>query len=556
MIGSDTTRFVLLLALAMVAMLLWQAWEKDYGVKAPQAASQETPATAATTGKPAPATTTSASGVGGAGSTKVATTSAPVSAGRRIRVRTDVFDIQIGTTGAGIRRVALPEYPVAYDKPKEPFVLLDDQGPEQYFMQGGLLSDEPAPNQEATFQTGRDEYVMAPGQDSLAVPFTWEQGGVRVTKTFHFTRGSYVVKVDYQVENDSAGPWKARAYMQVQRAEQGKSKSRVLHTYTGGVISAPDKRYEKIPFKDMKEHDLARDVSDGWVAMTQHYFLTALLPTDRKADYHYYTSALSGDRFAIGAMTPSFSVAPGGKGSAEEKLYVGPTLQDVLANTAPGLELTVDYGALWFIAKPLFWCLKHLRELLGNWGWAIILVTVMLKALFYKLSAAGYRSMANMRRVQPRIIALRERYKDDRQRLNQAMMQIYKEEKINPFGGCLPIVVQIPVFLSLYWVLLESVELRQAGFIFWLHDLSTPDPFWVLPLIMGVTMLAQQKLNPAPVDPVQQKVMMVMPFAFTIFFGFFPSGLVLYWVVNNILSIAQQWAITRSLESSPVRRKS
>jgi len=252
----------------------------------------------------------------------------------------------------------------------------------------------------------------------------------------------------------------------------------------------------------------------------------------------------------VGAISPPIYARPGQTAQVREQIYVGPKIQDTLEQIAPGLELTVDYGVLWILAKPLYWCLERLHGLAGNWGWAIVLVTVLLKLAFFHLSAAGYRSMANMRRVQPRIMALRDRYKDDRARLNQAMMQIYKEEKINPFGGCLPILIQIPVFIALYWVLLESVEMRQAPFVLWLRDLSTPDPYFVLPLVMGVTMFLQQKLNPAAMDPVQEKVLQIMPFAFTIFFAFFPSGLVLYWVVNNILSIAQQWLITKHIVQS------
>ena len=322
----------------------------------------------------------------------------------------------------------------------------------------------------------------------------------------------------------------------------------MIYTYTGAVLSSPDDRYEKISFGDMEDKDEEAQISNGWAAMIQHYFLTAVLPADTEAAYRYYTRSFSSGHYSIGNVSPALRVAPGQRGELTGYLYIGPKLQSVLETLAEGLELTVDYGFLWFLAKPLFWCLERLYEWTGNWGWSIILVTCLLKILFYHLSAAGYRSMANMRRVQPRLMAIRERHKEDRARLNQAMMQIYKEEKINPFGGCFPILVQIPVFLALYWVLLESVELRQADFIFWLKDLSNKDPFFVLPIIMGATMLIQQKLNPAPMDPMQEKVMKALPFVFTVFFAFFPSGLVLYWVTNNVLSIAQQWLITRNLE--------
>jgi YidC/Oxa1 family membrane protein insertase len=315
------------------------------------------------------------------------------------------------------------------------------------------------------------------------------------------------------------------------------------------VLSAPDNRYEKIQFEDIGDPPVERSTAQGWAAMLQHYFVTALVPADPGETYTYrIRRAGEGAATAfVVAIAPAGDVAPGGTAVFTTGVYVGPKLQHVLEQIAEGLELTVDYGRLWFIAKPLYWCLEWLHGRVGNWGWAIILVTVLLKLAFFHLSAAGYRSMANMRRVQPRIMALRDRYKDDRARLNQAMMQIYKEEKINPFGGCLPILIQIPVFIALYWVLLESVELRQAAWVLWIRDLSTPDPYFVLPLIMGVTMFVQQKLNPAAMDPVQERVLQILPFVFTIFFAFFPSGLVLYWVVNNILSIAQQWVITKHI---------
>ncbi|MFT5416764.1 MAG: YidC/Oxa1 family membrane protein insertase, partial [Gammaproteobacteria bacterium] len=288
----------------------------------------------------------------------------------------------------------------------------------------------------------------------------------------------------------------------------------------------------------------------GWVGILEHYFVSALIPPQENLS-HFYSLIINDKRYAVGYWGPSQTVAIGNTVNFKSSIYIGPKLQEVLHDVTPGLELTVDFGVLWFIAKPLFVTLQFIKDLTGNWGWAIILLTMLLKLGFYPLSAAGYRSMANMRKVQPKMLAIKERHGGDRTRMNQAMMELYKEEKINPLGGCLPIIVQIPVFISLYWVLLESVELRQAPFALWLQDLSSKDPMYVLPLIMGVSMWFQQKLNPAPMDPIQQKVMQILPFAFTIFFMFFPSGLVLYWVVNNVLSIAQQWSITRSIENAP-----
>jgi YidC/Oxa1 family membrane protein insertase len=430
-----------------------------------------------------------------------------------------------------------------------------------YITQGGLLSKDPAPTHEANFTTTALSYVLPENEEILEVPLYWQSDdGLVVKKVFEFSRDKYLINIRYELSNNSNNSWNGRAYGQIQRTDPEKRMNGAVYTYTGAVISGPEKRYEKISFSDMRDEKISRNTINGWVAMIQHYFVSAIVPGSPEDEYRYYTlfidktaSGLPSDRFIIGASTPQASAAPGESVVLKHSLYLGPKIQSRLEAIAPGLELTVDYGFLWFIAKPLFWCLEWFHSMVGNWGWSIVLVTLMLKILFYNLSAAGYRSMANMRRVQPRLLAIRDRYKNDRARLNKAMMDIYKEEKINPLGGCFPILIQIPVFIALYWVLLESVELRQAGFILWIKDLSTPDPYFVLPVVMGVTMFIQQKLNPAPMDPVQEKVMLMLPFIFTVFFAFFPSGLVLYWVVNNILSIAQQWLIIRNLERAGLK---
>jgi YidC/Oxa1 family membrane protein insertase len=310
------------------------------------------------------------------------------------------------------------------------------------------------------------------------------------------------------------------------------------------VLYSQEDKYEKIKFDAMRESNLNRTVTGGWAAMIQHYFLAAWIPSQDETNT-YYTKAPGDNRYIIGMVGAVKTIAPGETGTLDARLYVGPKLQDHLQQVAKGLELTVDYGILTIISEPLFWVLKHIHSIVGNWGWSIIIITIMLKALFYKLSETSYKSMAHMRKVQPRLQALKERYGDDKQKLNEAMMKMYREEKINPLGGCLPILVQIPVFIALYWMLLESVEMRQAPFMLWIKDLSTADPYYVLPVLMGITMLIQHRLNPTPMDPIQARVMMILPIAFTFFFMFFPAGLVLYWVVNNTLSIAQQWYITR-----------
>lgn len=554
----DTKRFILVISLSMLSMMLWQEWQKDYGMP-----DQQTQDIAQFGEQPVLPTIQKQDDIPvvPAGSSmsqapqQVAKALSRKTA-KRVTVNTDVFHIEIDLQGAGIRLAELKDYPVAIDKPDQPLLLLGETESMFYVTQGGLLGTASSPTHEDIFSSARHNYSLAEGSNTLEVPLTWvSDQGLKVTKIFVFTRASHLINIRYVIENGGAQTWEGRSYAQINRNDPGGSRRRIIYTYTGAVLSSPDKRYEKISFDDMHDQTLDAEIVNGWVAMIEHYFVTALVPKSTTESYRYYTNTTSDNRNIIGAFTPVTLILSGDTGTIEEQLYIGPKTQKILSEISEGLELTVDYGVLWFIAKPLFWCLTKAHEMTGNWGWSIILVTMLLKILFYRLSAAGYRSMANMRRVQPRIISIKDRYQGDKTRLNQAMMQIYKEEKINPLGGCFPILIQIPVFISLYWVLLESVEMRQASFIFWLNDLSSPDRFYVLPLLMGITMFIQQKLNPAPMDPVQAKVMTVLPIVFTVFFAFFPSGLVLYWVVNNVLSIAQQWLISRNLERAGLKPK-
>ena len=555
----ETTRFILVIALCLVSLMLWQEWEKDYGepaaVETVTVTAGENAQTPDFEELPQQEVAESAATV----ETKtIVNNSSPVAApaAKTLVLESDVLRLEVSTRGGGIEKASLKKYPASADTPDVPFVLLDNTEELVYLVQGGLLSNEEAPTHQAVYQVAGAQHSLAEGEDRLVVPMTWQSAnGMAVTKTYTLTRGSYLIEVAYSVENSSADTWKGRAYQQIKRSAPTEGR-RLIYTYTGAVISSPEERYEKIDFDDMSDQKLERDIKNGWVAMLQHYFVTALVPTDKERSYRYYTSALANEKYLLGAIGPVTQVSAGDSTTIKNEIYLGPKILEDLDKITDGLELTVDYGMLWFIAKPLFLVLNKLHDLTSNWGWSIILVTIILKLLFFPLSAAGYKSMANMRRVQPRLVALKDRYKDDRNKLNQAMMQIYKEEKINPFGGCFPILVQIPVFIALYWVLLESVELRQASFALWLTDLSSKDPFYVLPVLMGITMFVQQKLNPPPMDPVQEKVMSFLPFIFTVFFAFFPSGLVLYWVVNNILSIAQQWQITRSLEKAGIATKS
>ena len=547
----DNPRVLLFVALSFLFLLIWQAWIEDYGPK-----PEITQATGEQTQGEQPANVDSQTGEDlpsvEAAPEQQLETSRKLAEGQRIRIETDLLRVEIDTQGGDVRIVDLLGYPENTDPDSPPFRLLTDRDNELFIAQAGLRSSgDEEPNHYAIFEAQQTHYNMGAGQDTLEVPLFWRSAdGVKVTKLFRFHRDSYAIDVDFLIDNQSNQPWSARAYRQLQRTEPAGNggSAFVAQTYTGGVIYSPDEKYQKIDFGDMRDGDLKRQFSNGWAAMIQHYFLTAWIP-EPAVTASYYTRALKDGRYVLGFVDGSTRVEAGAQASLPARLYAGPKLQNQLEAVAPGLELTVDYGMLTFLSQPLFWLLDKIHALVNNWGWAIIILTILIKLAFFKLSETSYKSMANMRKLAPRLKALKERYGDDKQRLNQAMMEMYKTEKINPLGGCLPVLVQIPVFIALYWVLLESVELRQAPFMLWLKDLSSADPYFVLPLIMGVTMLIQQKLNPAPMDPIQAKVMMILPVVFTVFFAFFPSGLVLYWVVNNTLSIAQQWVITRRVEA-------
>jgi len=542
----DNQRIFLFAILAVLILMLWSAWESEHRPAIAPAAKQEVPvpvapATPAAPGAPATPGKTAAPSPG----------TARLETGERIQVSTDLLQVEIDTQGGDLRVVELRKHSVSLDQPGTPFRLLDDRGPRIFVAQSGLIGHEGAlPNHKSRYTADASRYELAKGQDALTVRLNWSgPEGVRVTKTYTFHRNDYSVDVGYEVSNTGRKPRDIYLYAQFLRSYEETSYGfTTLPTYTGGVIYTPEKHYEKINLEQMRDKQLAREAEGGWVAMLQHYFLGAWLPgaNDRN---QYYSDAQAGNLLAIGYKTLApTTVAAGGKATLSTRLFVGPKEQQRLEKLDETLKLTVDYGWLTFIAAPLFWVLDWLHKLVGNWGWAIILLTLLIKLVFYPLSVASYRSMAHMRRMQPRMAALKERFGDDRQKLNQAMMELYKTEKINPLGGCLPILVQIPVFIALYWVLLESVELRQAPFALWLKDLSAPDPFFVLPVLMGASMLAQQWLNPQPVDPLQKKLMYALPVVFTGMFLFFPSGLVLYWVVQNILSVAQQWQINRAIE--------
>lgn len=480
--------------------------------------------------------------------------------GKRIEVETDLVRVEIDTLGGSIKKLELLKHPVSVDESDRPFPLFKEEltarGFDIFTTQSGLIGkDREYPNHKTQYQHDRNHYVLEADSDELTVDLHWNApDGVRYTKRFSFLRDSYDIKIDFLVDNQSNTPWTGFLYAQYLRTyvppDQGFLLG-ALPTYLGGAIYTPEEKFEKIDFDEMHDEALKREVTGGWVAMLQHYFVSAWFPRNSDQPYSFFSRVLgAGDnaKYNIGlnSLAP-VRIDPNSSGALGIDLFAGPKEQDRLAKKPEGFDLTVDYGWLTPVSAPLFWVLDTIHDFVGNWGWAIILLTLLIKLIFYPLSAKSYQSMAKMKKLQPRLQTLKDRYGSDKAKLNQAMMEIYKKEKVNPLGGCLPIIIQIPVFIALYWVLLESVELRQAPWLFWIQDLSIKDPFYILPLLMGASMLAQQMLNPAPLDPIQKKIMMAMPIVFTLLFLTFPSGLVLYWLVNNVLSIAQQWYINKNI---------
>lgn len=553
----ENHRTLLYLTLFFLVYLLWSQWQLDYGPKLAvtdtPVADQSVPALNATDDVPPPTTTMSSdSSLPVSPDTKgnKMTSSLVDASSQIVTVVTDLLELQIDSKGGNIVKATLRNYAVNAEEPETKLSLLNNESSLFYVAQSGLVSVDQvnAPTHNSIYQVTNTEYRLAEGENSISVPMTWNSpNGTVVTKTYTFKRSDYVIDVVYDIKASES--WSGSQYMQLVRARPlSESESTFIRTYTGGVIYDEEIKYEKIDFDDIAESNLNRQLKDGWLAMIQHYFLSAWIPEQGK-NLYYSKYLQSADQYLLGVRTGSKKASAGEEIKFSSRLVIGPKLQNKLETIEKGLELTVDYGVLTIIAKPLFWLLNIFHNWFANWGWAIIFLTITVKAVFYKLSEMSYRSMARMRKVAPRMQQMKERFGDDKQAMSKAMMDLYRREKINPMGGCLPIVVQIPVFISLYWVLLESVEMRHAPFILWITNLSDKDPFFVLPVLMGISMYIQYKLNPAPIDPVQQKIFQYMPFAFTAMFAFFPSGLVLYWVVNNVLSIAQQWVITRRIEN-------
>ena len=546
----DQRRLILFLVFSFALVMLWDGWLKHNQppavVQQPAAAGAAAPADGSV-----PTPTLSATAPGQPvvpGEQAAAATSAP-----RVVVETDLLRAEVSAQGGDIVRLELKQHKASGEAGGN-FVLLDDGTTRhQYAAQSGLIG-EGLPTHKTMFQLPGSELHLKDGEDAVELRLQApEQNGVQVTKVMRFQRGSYLVDIAYEIRNGGAQALAPHAYFQLTRdgnaAEQVEAFG--VTTFTGPAFYTDANKFQKVSFEDITDGDakFAKTASDGWVAMVQHYFVSAWLP-EQGLEREYFARGVGNNLFSAGVILPVSAIEPGAAGTVSSRLYAGPQEQDKLEGIAPGLDLVVDYGWLTVIAAPLFWALSWLHKLTGNWGWAIILVTVALKAVFFPLSAVSYKSMAKMRVLGPRMQRMKEMYGNDKAKMQQEMMNLYRTEKINPLGGCLPILVQIPVFIALYWVLLGSVEMRHAPWLGWIQDLSAKDPYFILPIIMGASMLIQMKLNPTPPDPIQAKVMMGMPIIFTFMFLWFPSGLVLYWVVNNILSIAQQWQITRMIESA------
>ncbi|HWN30411.1 MAG TPA: membrane protein insertase YidC [Burkholderiales bacterium] len=537
----DTQRLFLLIVFCLSVFLLVDAWQR--GNSPAQAPHAEQPVK---TQQVAPTPSEKLAAVQQAQTSPQA---AATEAGKKISVKTDYLLAEIDTAGGDLRKLELMKHRDTLDEKKN-FLLLQNNPEHIYVAQSGLIGHDLATH-KTQFSAEAANYELKPGAERLEVRLTAPAlDGIKVTKVYTFRKSSYLMDVSYEISNNSAIPLQPFAYFQFLRdGKPPAGETKLVPTYTGPAIYTEQEKFEKIEFAsiDKGKAKYPQNADNGWIAMLQHYFVAAWLPKD-KTPREFYAKKLGEDLYSVGTILPVPKIDSGKTATITVPLYAGPQEQDSLSKLAPGLGLTVDYGWLTVIAVPLFWVLSWLYKWAQNWGVAIILLTVLIKFLFYPLSAASYRSMAKMRVLAPKMQKMKEQYGNDRQKLHQAMMELYKTEKINPLGGCLPILVQIPVFIALYWVLLASVELRHAPFALWITDLSAPDPYYVLPVIMGITMIIQSRLSPEPPDPIQARMMKIMPIAFSVFFFFFPSGLVLYWLINNILSIAQQWQITRVIE--------
>jgi YidC/Oxa1 family membrane protein insertase len=554
----DYKKIALYAALIVVALILWNAWQREF------------PATATTSATMTQATQTSNTTASSAQSAVPDLPNAKVKSampqaqqtmysGRLIHVKTDVLDLVIDTHGGNIEQANLLKYPESEQHQAQNIQLFNTSADNFYVAQSGLTGTQGPDTQkgQAEYSAEKLNYNLASGKDTLMVPLVYQgKDGVKFVKTFIFHRNSYTIDMDYSIHNQGRAAWSGYLYTQLARKQPEHHGSLLSHyaSFTGAAISSPAEHYQKLKFNNFADEPINQTITGGWAAMIQQYFLSAWVPPANQA-YHYYTKVDDNGVYTVGMIGSALTVQPAQTLNTQNKLYVGPAIASKLNALAPHLSMTIDYGWLWFISKIIFWLMKLIDNVVGNWGWSIILTTIVIKIIFYPLSDKSFRSMANMRKLQPRMLQLKERFAGDRAGLSKATMELYRKEKINPLSGCLPIVIQIPVFIALYWVIIQSVELRLAPWLFWVKDLSVHDPYYILPVVMGLLMFVQQKMSPPPPDPTQAKVMMFMPVIFTVFFLQFPAGLVLYWITNTLFTIGHQFFVYKRVEHDDKKKK-
>ena len=563
----DTQRLIALIVFTFSGLMLWEAWNKHNRPPVPPQTVAQTQSANPLQSSTADKSATTVPGLSAVPSATIPATAAgtvPATAAaqgttKSVLVKTDLFTVDMDTRGGDLRTVTLLKH-AAHADAKRAFTLMQDKVGSYFVAQSGLLG-QGLPNHTALWSTSRDQFELGTN-DKLEVTFTNNDAvGITVAKTYTFKRGSYLVDVRYDIKNDSGTPVSANAYFQFLRDSNppegentGNNPFTGVVTFTGPAVYTDLKKYQKVSFSEIDENkqNIVKEAGDGWIAMVQHYFVSAWLPP-AGLKREFFTQKVSSKLYSAGVIVPISAINAGASGGISMPLYIGPQEQDNLKKLAPGFDLVVDYGWLTVLASPMFSVLSYINNIVGNWGWTIVLFTILLKLVFFPLNQKAGKSIAHMKTMAPKVEAMKARYGDDKLKMNQAMMELYKTEKVNPLGGCLPIVIQIPFFIALYWVLLGAVELRDAPWIGWITDLSTPDPFYVLPIIMGASMFIQTKMNPAPPDPVQAKVMLILPLVFSVMFFFFPAGLVLYWTMQNILGITQQWYINKTFSPEKIK---
>ncbi len=572
---AEIKKYVLYAILAILAVFIWNAWDKQQKVTSGLPHSQSAAQVQSNTSEQASAKASSSDYTPQAYQAKDATqsqalatatksvTKAAATTGELVKVKTDVFDIAIDMSSGNLVGLALPKYPVSIKQKDKPFVMLNTDKQTLYVAQSGLIGANGKPV-KLKYTSSQSSYSMATGENQLMVTLNATTAtGLQVKKIYTFKRNNYLIHVGYQLMNNGAQPWSGSFYGQSTRRPAGKHGfSMTSRAYNGVSISSKAKPYDKVKYDWLNTNMISRNIQGGWLAIQQQYFLTAWVPNKNQMNHYYSHTAFDtnaegkeANTYTLGMIAPEATVAPGKSVTMGAEFYAGPEIAKVLKTIAPGLDLTIDYGWLWPLSKAIFWVMGWIHSWIGNWGWSIVLTTLLIKLIFYKFSESSYKSMGKMRDLAPKMTALKERYKDDKQKLSQATMELYKKEKVNPAGGCLPMLIQIPFFIALYYVLIESVQLRQAPFIFWIVDLSVKDPYYVLPILMGISMFIQQKMTPTPMDSAQAKAMMILPVVFTAMFLNFPAGLTLYWLTNNVLTIAQQWLVMHRTENAKNKPK-